>query len=284
MERPPNPAAAVTAPAASIPDKFVLPPTLVTPHKWTDTIAVSRDTASQGVWVRNEHGIYAHRKPGIAIPNSHETLREIVCNILAGWIGVPTPRMELLEHEHHGACLLSYDLPDGQTYRWYSVMELKVNERLYADAFLQLENYAGPVTVLDILVGACDRRNSGNHLYVERERRWYTIDYGFSFNRFPDRFGVGDPAAGYGTVLKQEAWPEIIQAIGRNKGLLNQALNIVELIPDETLDALLLLPPEPFGDEGTRGQMSTFLKYRRSRIRDLVRVWCEKVGLAGAVT
>jgi hypothetical protein len=272
-----------TSPSAGSDRFFTLPETLVTTDTWQDTDAVSHDTAGQGVWVRNERGIYAHRKPGVAIPGSDEALREVVCSVIAGWLGVATPKMELMDHPDHGACSLSYDLPEGQTYRWFNVMEMKLTHDLYATGCLMLELYAGPVTVLDILVGACDRRNSGNHLYVENERRWYTIDYGFSFNCYPQRGGVGDPALGYGHVLKQDWWSEIVAAIGRSKDSLEQALKLAEAIPDEAFEGLLSLPPEAFGDGATRGKMVTFLQYRRSRIRDLVREWCGRVGLAGMV-
>ena len=259
--------------------QFILPPTLETAHTWADTIAVSTDTFGKGVWVRNENGIYAHRKPGVNSQGSVEALREIVCTVIAGWLHVPTPRMELIEHPVLGPCSLSYEPPEGGIFRWYNVMEMKLTHDLYANGVLALEAYAGRAVVLDILVGACDRRNSGNHLYVESDRTWYTIDYGLSFNRHPERDGVGDPSIGYGLRPYQEVWPDIVQAI--RLGVLRETLSIASELTDTAIEGLLALPPEAFGDGETRGAMISFLKYRRSHIRDLVWDWCKMVGVSG---
>jgi hypothetical protein len=267
-----------------IADKFGLPPTFETAHKWTDTIAQSKETFGRGVWVRSEEGNWAHRKPGVGTAGGVEALREIVCATVAGWLAVPTPRMELIVHPTIGPCSLSYDL-DGPIYRWYNVIQMRLTDGLFADGTLALQDYAGRAAVLDVLVGACDRANPGNHLYSEHERRWYTLDYGLSFNRpHPHRDGVGDPSVGYCTMGGQAVFQEIVKAIRFNPAPLGETLSIAEQITDTAIEGLLALPPAAFGDDGTRGDMVAFLKLRRSRIRALMRDWCNLVGLHGLVT
>jgi len=267
---------------------FLAPPTLLTPHAWTETKAVSSDTFSRGVWVRNDDGVWALRKPGTSRAGSLEAVREVVCSIIAKWLHVPTPTQELLLDGVLGPCSISYDLPDGQTYRWYNVIDMRLSGSLFADGTLALQAYAGPVVILDALVGAIDRVNRGNHLYVESERRWYTIDYGLSFNRFPNttgddgRTGVGDPRVPFG--ILQDVFPQIITAIGLSPEPFRSILSLAESIPDGRFEELLRLVPPEFARAEDAQRMVAFLSYRRANLRPLLRAWCEKYGMANLLT
>lgn len=284
---PPTIEAGVTEPPqAHVPDRFLVPPTLYTPHVWTDTTAVSSDTFTKGVWARNADGAWAFRKPGVTKAGSLEAVREVVCSVIAHWLHVPSPTQELLLHEKHGPCSISYDLPDGQTYRWFNVMVMQLSPNLYAEGTIALQAYAGPVIILDALVGGIDRTNFGNHLYVESERRWYAIDYGLSFNRFPNpasgddgRSGTGDPRIGFGTL--QGVFPEILNALRLNEGAFRDTLALAESIPDDRFEALLGMIPAEFADAKDTAEMVAFLKYRRSNLRTLLQNWCQNNGMTG---
>lgn len=284
---------ALLPPDANPIDRFIIPPDLVTVNTWVDTRAVSDTTFSKGVWVKNEHGIYALRKPGVSTPNGLEAIRELTCWVIAGWLRVPSPPVKLVEHPTIGACSLCFDMP-GNDYRWYNVMMMKLTPDLLARGTVALQDYGGRVVVLDALVGGVDRLNPGNHLFVDDENRWYTIDYGLSFNRHlppagsppgtPDaRTGVGDPRLPFGVHPWQAVFPDIIKAIGLNPGPLRDTLALAQSIPDGQFDALLNQPPAAYASQGDRDAMAAFLKLRRANLGTILEDWCNRFGLPGVL-
>lgn len=268
-------------------DRFVVPPTFFTADTWEETIAVT--TSSQaGIWVKNGAGEWALRKPGVVNAGSLAVVREATCAVIAGWLHVPSPVVELVQHPSYGPSSISHEVAGAFT--WHNVMNMKLSDELYADGTLALQAYAGPVIVLDALLGAVDRYNSGNHLYAENERRWYTIDYGYSFNRWSTQNddglrGVGDSSLPYGWAAPPwgHVYPEIIQAACSAPDLFCKALALAESIPDDRFDALLRLPTSDFASRSDCVSMADFLKHRRANLRKLLRPWCNANGLGQAL-
>ena len=165
-------------------------------------------------------------------------------------------------------------------------MVMRLTDNLFAEGMGALYQYAGRVIVLDALVGGADRSNWGNHLFVEGERQWYTIDYALSFNRFMDprigddgRTGTGDPKLPFGSEGWQQEFPELLEAVRLHPDPFRDTIALAESIPFDRIEALVNLPPAEYARPEDREEMICFLKDRQANLRKLLAEWCERSGL-----
>ncbi len=164
--------------------------------------------------------------------------------------------------------------PGKTVYKWGNV----IDDPQYlnrTDAIDALTAY-GSIVALDALMGTMDRVNAGNHIYVEDQKKWYGVDYSFSFN-IQGTAGVGNPADPF----TQTYYPQLIEAIKTDCSALKAGLTNLQKLTDNDIDRLLALPPDAFASATDRGAMANFLKDRRPRILRLLQEWCVIVGLGG---
>lgn len=268
MERPEG---TPIRPVVVEPDLYAIPQTVVSAAAWTDTGEILGG-ASSGRRVQSEKGRAGIRKPGDPVAGSEEAFREIIAVRIARWLGVSVPEGELFQHEGK-PCFVSFDL--GPTaLKWGTVMDDPVGIPHRDKATAALQRHAG-IIALDALVGAVDRSNAGNHLYVPTEDRWYGIDYGFSFNMSGQK-GIGDC-----NVFTTPYFPAMIEAIRIAPARLEAALKLAECIPDKKIEALCALPPALFATPEVRAEMLGFLTSRQANLRPILQEWCKMMTLDG---
>jgi hypothetical protein len=202
-------------------------------------------------------------------------MREFVASVMARWLNVRVPAVELYIHPAGPAALSIFA---GQTVlTWGQAMNEPVYAALRPMAIQQLAEFTG-VLVLDILVGAQDRANAGNAIYIVERGEWYGIDYSFSFG-LGNTTGVGDPNQPYDTSYL----PEFMQAIPNSHEAIKRSAAQAELIPESAVRELLAAPPLLFATPQERADMANYILNRRSRLQDVLTAWCGRHGL-GSVT
>lgn len=246
---------------------------LITAENWADTgeIAPELSGASGSRKTRAETsqriGI---RKPGDPQPGSLEACREIVAFQIARWLNVSVPFGELYPYEGNRPCFISHIL-GPVALKWATVMQQDEGLPHRADATTALAALS-PIIVLDALVGVRDRHNGGNYVYVPSEKRWYSIDYSYSFN-VDGIGGVGDA-----TLFDTQYFPEIISAATSGTHAIAETLEAAESIPDEAFAALFARIPEVFCPNTERERMLAFLKARRANLRQILQRWSTIAG------
>ena len=137
-----------------------------------------------------------------------------------------------------------------------------------------LLDYVG-IAVLDVLVGAMDRENVGNHLFVALDARWWSIDYSCSFNLLRKIRGIGDPNAPY----VAEYFPAFFTAVTLNPSAIPTTLEKASQISDEAIRKLANLPPDDFADSAEKEAVAEFLIQRRNQLSQLTMAWLKSKGL-----
>jgi hypothetical protein len=255
-------------------DPYGLPASLLGARPWTETNEIVAAGCSRARRVTQE-GRAGIRKPGEPGDGSLEAVKEIVASVVASWLGVNVPQGELVLYNGR-PCFVSYDL--GPTaYPWVAIMTAKQGLALRPAATEALANHCG-IFVLDALVGAEDRRNGGNHIFVPSEGKWYSLDYAFSFNTRGVK-GVGDPEIPF----RAQYYAEMLAAVKNAPGLLEEALSRAESIPLGRFQGLLAMVPAEFAAPAERDQMVAFLENRRPKLRILLQEWCNMSGLTGLI-
>ncbi|MDP9024800.1 MAG: hypothetical protein M3N13_05475, partial [Candidatus Eremiobacteraeota bacterium] len=222
--------------SASEPLSIPLAPDVMTADVWTDAdIPCDDPSFSVGSWLRTAGGKVAFRKPGVTRNGgSSEAFREFIAHHLARWLDLPVPKIELLLDPAIGPCCLSMAAGRGFILKPNNFKHL---EELRARALAALASYVG-IVVLDVLMGAMDRGNAGNHLYVAVDNRWWSIDYACCFNLYRQLRGVGDPDAPYDA----DYFPAFLTAVALNPQVIQTTLRLLDRISDDAIGGLVALP------------------------------------------
>jgi hypothetical protein len=200
-------------------------------------------------------------KPGNPAPGTPDAFREFVASCLGRWIAVRIPTIELYVFQG-GPTALS--MMAGQTVlKWSQVIDDPTAASIKPDAVAALASYSN-VIVLDALIGAEDRWNAGNHIYVQERAEWFSIDYSGSFNP---------------NFEAQQYFPEIRNAVQQSTEVVRRAVTAASNIPDEALERLFALPDSVFLAAEPRRSALAFVKERRSRIADIVNGWLRNNGI-----
>jgi hypothetical protein len=141
-------------------------------------------------------------------------------------------------------------------------------------AKIALQRYVG-IVVLDILLGAMDRQNPGNHLYVAATDQWWSIDYACCFNLYRQIRGVGDPAAAY----EADYFPALLTAITLNPQPILDTLKLVATITDAAMEGLVATPSDPFASPEEKTAVRDFLVRRRDLAEPHTMAWLRSKGL-----
>ena len=234
---------------------------------------------SKGYWCTDASNTLALKKPGERRPAGlTEAFREFICSTLASWLGCSVPPILLTEDPEIGPCSLSKHV-SGSAIGYADVMLLPKYRPLQSTAQLALERHVGKVIVLDAWVGAEDRNNDTNHIYVEESDCWHSLDYGLSFNSKKDPRGVGDK----GLPFMYSYLSDIKESARLCKTDLSATLKVARKIPEDLIKELVLLPPDPFASSVERRDTLDFLKSRQARLDEIVGTWWTMVGLPGAI-
>jgi hypothetical protein len=245
----------------------------MTPDVWVDAdIPCGDPTFSVGSWLRSTGGKVAFRKPGVVRPGgSSEAFREFVCYYLARWLSLPVPEIKLFVDPTLGPVCLSMAAGRGYVLKPNNFKDLPEVRDLARAA---LGAYVG-IVALDVLVGAMDRGNPGNHLYAASDDRWWSIDYACCFNVYRQLRGVGDPEAPY----EADYFPPFLTAITLNPGAIPATLDLVNKIPNEAIESLVDLPAKLFADETEKRLVVEFLIRRRALATAYTTTWLKSKGL-----
>ncbi len=255
-------------------DPYALPKSLVGARAWAETNEIVAAGCSRARRVTQE-GRAGIRKPGEPTAGSLEAVKEIIASILASWLGVSVPQGELVLYNGR-PCFVSYDL--GPTaYPWITIMAAVQGTAMRPEATEALCAHCG-IFALDALVGAKDRRNGGNHMFVPSEGKWYSLDYAFSFNSMAID-AIGDPAPPF----EAQYYAEMLEALKKSPEPLEEALSRAESIPDGQFQGLLAMIPGEFVAGPERDQLLAFLENRLPKLRTLLQEWCKIMGLTGLI-
>jgi hypothetical protein len=282
-ERPRLPAtAAVDAPApAEGPETaFELPANFVTNARWTRTELHFKGRFSGGCWVKDDEGRLGVKKPGSARPmGSSEAFREFVCAAIACWLGVNVPPILLLEDPDIGPCSVCPHVA-GTALSYADVMLLPTFPNLRTLATEALVPHVGGVVVLDAIVGAEDRNNELNHIFVEETKSWHSLDYGLSFNSKESVQGLGDKTHPY----MYHYLSDMRDAARLSRSAIRDTVEAAKRITDDLVKGLVALPPPAFASVVERTETAEFLLYRLLRLEGILEQWWSGVvGLPGAI-
>jgi hypothetical protein len=155
----------------------------MTLDEWVDAGCPQLGGEDKTLWVRSADGSrLALSKPGPDQPPSNNALHEYLASIIAHWIGVKVPRVELYVLDNRPVAL-SMKAP-GQTIDWSQLMctDDYIDQRQTA---LSRLNALANTIVLEAFLGIGNRpgppKSHGNHVYVVDEQTWYSIDYADAF-------------------------------------------------------------------------------------------------------
>ncbi len=260
------------------PSIFALPTTVVSHGRWTRTDLHFKGRHSSGYWAKDDEGRLAVWKPGLKRPHgSTEAFREFVCSVTAEWLGVNVPLILLQEHPDLGPCSVCPHVV-GTALQYVDIMLLPTFPDLRTSAKTALVDYIGRTIVLDVLVGAEDRGNDRNHIFVEETREWHSLDYGLSFNAGEAERGVGDPGQPY----VYNYLSDIRDAARLCRSVISATIKMAAHIPPTRFEELVRLPPQPFASAQERRETAAFLVNRQSRLEEIVEQWWFVLGLPGA--
>jgi hypothetical protein len=256
-----------------------IPKNFISKAKWTRTELHFKGRFSGGFWARDDEGRLAVWKPGTRRQGgSTEAFREFVCAELARWLQIDVPGVLLIEDDLLGPCSICPHIA-GTVLQYADVMLLPTFPDLRASAATALVDYIGKIAVLDAWVGAEDRSNDRNHVFVEETRDWHSLDYGLSFNSKESPRGVGDKD--YPFVYSYLS--DIKDAARLSRKVIRATITLVERVPDEAIATLVSLPPKPFATDGERRDTIDFLVHRKSRLTQILGNWWTSIGLPGAL-
>jgi hypothetical protein len=216
-------------------------------------------------------------KPGQVRPQgSHEAFREFVCSNLGRWLGVAVPPVMLMEHSKIGPASLC-PFVEGTVFRYSDIMLLPGQGALKLVAEPLLPDHFGKILVLDVLVGAEDRSNFRNHIYVEETRAWHTLDYGLAFGMELATMGVGDPDQRFINPYLDD----MRVAARLSRGSLRNTLKLAKSITEHDIKGLVALPSAVFVSDDARAGTISYLTRRLPMLDDLVQHWWKTMGLPG---
>lgn len=274
-----NPGMGGSATIAPEPSMFNLPKNFITKAHWTRTELHFKGRFSGGCWVRDDEGRLAVKKPGKPRGGgTTEAFREFICAILAGWLGVNVPPVLLLEDPDIGPCSICPHVA-GTALRYADIMLLPTFMHLRTPATEALVGYIGRAIVLDAWVGAEDRGNDLNHIFVEETKEWHSLDYGLSFHAKDAVRGVGDKD----TPFVQPYLSDIREAARLSRDVIQGTIKRAKQIPEDIIKALVALPPDAFATPAERRDTVAFLVHRQSLLEQIVEKWWSNVGLPGAI-